>query len=122
MATRASCWTGSARGPIAGSLFLDHGEESALTALGALAEAAHLAPTVIIPEIGERHGLQPGAPARRLQTGRDDLRRTITRDWQNDYADLAANLKQRLGRIRDPEARQEAVAAMRRILDSYDHR
>ncbi len=107
------------RGPIRGSLFLDHGEEESALALARLAEAGHLAPSVIVPEIGEQYELQPGAPARRLRTGRPDLRKTMMRDWQNDYADLAASLKQRLGRIKDAEARREAVAAMRRVLDSY---
>jgi metallo-beta-lactamase family protein len=108
------------RGPVAGSLFLDHGEEASALALGKLAETGRLAPNVIVPEIGEQYELSPGAPARRLQTGRGDLRRALARDWQNDYADLATSLKQRLGRIKDPDARRQAVAAMRRVLDSYD--
>jgi metallo-beta-lactamase family protein len=107
------------RGPVAGSLFLDHGEEASALALGKLAEGERLAPSVIIPEIGEQYELSPAAPATRLKTGRHDLRKVIARDWQNDYADLATNLKQRLGRITDPDARREAVAAMRRVLDSY---
>jgi metallo-beta-lactamase family protein len=108
-----------ARGPVSGSLFLDHGEEQAALELGRLATDAHLAPSVIVPEIGERYELQAGAPAKRLATGRPDLRRVMARDWQNDYADLATNLKQKLGRISDPDARREAIAAMQRVLDSY---
>ncbi len=108
-----------ARGPVSGSLFLDHGEEPAALELGRLATDAQLAPSVIVPEIGERYELQAGAPAKRLATGRPDLRRVMARDWQNDYADLATNLKQKLGRISDPDARREAIAAMQRVLDSY---
>jgi metallo-beta-lactamase family protein len=107
------------RAPIGGSLFLDHGEEASALALAQLAEAGTLAPSVIVPEIGEQYELEAGALARRLQTGRSDLRRVIGRDWQNDYADLATNLKQRLARIKDADARREAIAAMQRVLDSY---
>lgn len=108
-----------ARGPVAGSLFLDHGEEASALALGKLAEAGHLAPSVIIPEIGEQYELSPGTPARRLETGRQDLRPVMERDWQNEYADLAANLKRRLSQIKDQQDRREAIAAMRRVLDNY---
>lgn len=108
------------RGPVSGSIFLDHGEEASALALARLVESERLAPSVIVPEIGEQYELSPGQPAQRLQTGRQDLRQVIARDWQNDYADLATNLKQRLGRIKDPEARRQAVAAMRQVLDGYD--
>ena len=110
-----------ARGPVSGSLFLDHGEEQAALELGRLATAAQLAPSVIIPEIGERYELQPGTPAKRLQTGRPDLAHVMARDWQNDYADLATNLKHKLGRIGDPDARRQAIAEMQRVLDRFIH-
>lgn len=109
----------AARGPIGGSLLLAHGEQGAIAELGRLAGGRGLAPSVIVPEIGETYELAAGVPARRTRTGRADLRLAIGRDWQNDYADLATNLKRRLAGIRDAQARQEAIAAMRKVLDSY---
>ena len=107
----------AARAPIAGSLFFVHGEGAALDAL-----RRDLHPSVgsvLVPEIGERYALPPGAPAKRLKTGRAELREIVSRDWQNDYADFAANLKQDLERIADDARRREALALMRDVLDRY---
>lgn len=111
-------WIG-ARGPIAGSLFLDHGESGSSEELRRLSQSRALAPVVVVPEIGERYELAPGAPAKRIRTGRTDVQQALGRDWQNAYADLATSLKRRLEAIRDTEARQKAIDEMRRILDAY---
>jgi metallo-beta-lactamase family protein len=111
------------RGPIAGSLFLDHGEAGAVEELRRLAQSRELAPTVVAPALGETYELEPGRPARRTKTGRADIQQALGRDWQNDYAELAVSLKRRLGQIQDRRARQEAIARMRQVLDSYaEHR
>ena len=107
-------WIG-AREPVAGSLFLTHGEPAALEALRGEAEARIA--SVVIPEIGERWELPAGAPASRLATGRTDIE--VGRDWQNDYADFAANLKRGLQRIEDGRRRAEALRRMREVLDDY---
>ncbi|MDQ4419494.1 MBL fold metallo-hydrolase [Sphingobium sp. DEHP117] len=107
------------RGPIAGSLFLDHGEPGAIEELRKLAELQRLAPSILVPEIGEVYELKAGEPARRTRTGRPELQQAIGRDWQNDYAELATTLKRRLGNIPDPGARQKAIDEMRKVLDSY---
>ena len=113
----------AARAPIAGSLFLTHGEADAIEAMRRLAQSRDLAPVIVTPEIGESYALTAAAPAKRTKTGRVDLVQAIGRDWQNSYADFAANLKRELGRIRDAAARDKAIADMRRILDSYaEHR
>lgn len=104
-----------ARRPILGSLFLTHGEPSATTSLGTVFE--RVLPSVIVPEIGERYELPAGNPARRLATGRTDLRGAISRDWQNEYADFAANLKRDLLRIEEADRRRRTLAQMRAILD-----
>jgi metallo-beta-lactamase family protein len=104
-----------ARQPIVGSLFLTHGEAGPIEALREAAAAQGA--LVIVPEIGERYELPPGRPARRLATGRVDLRPVLARDWQNDYADFSVNLKRRLQAIRTAEQRAEAIARMRAILD-----
>lgn len=111
-------WIGE-RGPITGALFLDHGERNALSELRDLAVARKLAPVVVVPEIGESYDLSAGQPAKRVKTGREDLRTALGRDWQNNYADLATNLKRRLADIRDAAAREKAIDEMRAVLDSY---
>jgi metallo-beta-lactamase family protein len=110
----------NARRPVAGSLFLIHGEQEAITSLRDVVTSK--ADSVLIPEIGERYALRPAQPARRLTTGRPDAMQIVGRDWQNDYADLAVNLKRRLQRIESAEARREAVRRMGEILDSYQKR
>jgi metallo-beta-lactamase family protein len=105
-----------ARAPVRGSIFLTHGEATAIEALrGALQDHA---PTVVTPEIGEVYALPAASAAKRLKTGRTDLGDAIGRDWQNEYADLASHLKPALQRI-DPARRKEALARMRAVLDSY---
>jgi metallo-beta-lactamase family protein len=92
-----------ARQPIRGSLFLTHGEP---TATGALREAfGKKLASVIVPEIGEEYELAAAAPARRLRTGRVELQEALSGDWQNAYANFAANLKPRLKRVPDAAQR-----------------
>lgn len=107
----------AARRPVRGSLFLTHGEAGAIEALRRAAEP--LAPSVIAPEIGERYALPAGAPAKRLATGRTDLQAVVSRDWQNDYAALAVDLKRDLQRIEGDARRAEAIARIRDVLDRY---
>ena len=105
-----------ARQPIRGTLFLTHGERAAT---GALREAlGKNLSSIIVPEIGERYELSAGLPARRLRTGRVDLQESLSSDWQNAYAEFAANLKPRLKRIPDAAERGRAVAEMKRILET----
>ena len=106
-----------ARKPISGSLFLIHGETGAIESLRSA--VADRASSVVVPEIGERYELPAGAPARRLATGRVELRETLNGDWQNAYADLAANLKRDLQRIESNARRSQALAQMRAILDEF---
>ncbi|HET9639263.1 MAG TPA: MBL fold metallo-hydrolase [Allosphingosinicella sp.] len=106
-----------ARKPVLGSLFLTHGEEPALEALKRDLESG--LPSILIPEIGERYELPAGAPAKRLATGRVELRDALSRDWQNDYADMVVNLKRELQQIRSAKKRAEALARMREVIDQY---
>lgn len=109
------------RNPVSGSVFLDHGEAAAIESLAN--ELKKTTASVITPEIGETYELPAGSPARRTKTGRTELRQVLNRDWQNAYADLAANLKRDLQRIETAERRQEAIARMREVIDSFaEHR
>lgn len=109
----------SGRQPIAGSLFLTHGEAGAIETLRRRVQSLEAAESIIVPEIGEAYALPHGAPAKRVATGRVDLREGLERDWQNDYADFAANLKAALKSIETAEARRKALREMKAVLDSY---
>ncbi|MBS0502350.1 MAG: MBL fold metallo-hydrolase [Proteobacteria bacterium] len=106
-----------ARKPVGGTLFLTHGEEGALQSLEAALQKEM--GSIRVPEIGEVYELPHGKPAMRLKTGRKDVRAVLRRDWQNDYADLAVNLKREVARIADEKRRREALRRMRDILHEY---
>jgi len=110
----------AARAPIAGSLFLSHGESEAIAALSALVAAQAGAPGVIAPRLGESFALTPGAGAKRLRTARMDVASALGSDWQNDYASFVANLKHELKHFRSDADRRRAIAEMRRILAQAD--
>lgn len=113
----------AARDPITGSLFLDHGEAESTEALRRLVQADGKVGTIIVPEIGERYALPPGAPGKRLATGRPDLHEAIGEDWQNEYAAFATSLKRELHAIESAKARREALKRMREVLRGFqDHR
>ena len=109
----------AARAPVRGTLFLDHGEEASLEGLRKIAVQRLPETNVTVPEIGEQYALPPGAPARRLKTGRVDVRDALGRDWQNSYADFVTGLKRELAKIDDQRQREAAIKAMRKVLDDY---
>ena len=102
------------RRPIRGSVSLTHGERAATQSMQA--SLGKTLPSIIVPEIGEQYALADSSPARRLRTGRLEVRDALTGDWQNAYAQFAANLKPRLKRIRNPAERARAIAEMERVL------
>lgn len=106
-----------ARRPVTGSLFLTHGEEASVAGLRALLEREMS--SIVTPEIGEVYELPAGAPAKRLKTGRDDLRNAVESDWQNDYARFSLDLKHALQKIEEGDRRREAIARMRDVLTQY---
>lgn len=109
----------AARQPVAGSIFLTHGEAGAIETFRRTLQSADLASSIITPEIGERYLLASGAPAKRVATGRADMRDAVEADWQNDYARFTTSLKQELRRIEDAAARREAIERMRTVLTSF---
>lgn len=108
-----------ARQPIAGSLFLSHGEKESTEALRRLSQASDAAASIVTPALGEAYELPQGAPARRIRTGSADMQEAVSRDWQNDYADFATRLKRELREIESASARREALARMSAVLASY---
>lgn len=109
----------AARMPIAGSLFLDHGEAEAQETMRRELQRRHPELQVRIPEIGEEYILPPGEPAMRSATGRTDLDQALGRDWQNAYAAFASSLKHDLARLESDREREKALAQMQQVLASY---
>ena len=110
----------AARRPIAGSLFLDHGEQSAIAALGQA--AATMTASVITPAIGETYQLRHGAAAEKTKSRAVLSLSETESDWQNDYADFSVNLKRRLRQIQEADARRAAIAEMNALLERYQAR
>ena len=110
----------AARLPVAGSVFLDHGEPEAAEGLRRQLQARLPEQEVRLPAIGECYALPPRAKAKRETTGRQDLMLATGHDWQNAYADFASSLKARLGRMPDDRAREQAMKALREVLDAHD--
>jgi metallo-beta-lactamase family protein len=102
-----------ARGPVRGSIFLDHGEPPALEGLARrLAEAGQAREQVIIPQVDQAYRLSPAgavagpAPPPRIAPGL-----AAAPDWHNARAQLILDLNERLEDM-PPEARE---ALIRRI-------
>jgi metallo-beta-lactamase family protein len=108
------------RMPIAGSLFLDHGEPEAAEGLRRQLQAQLPGLQVRLPVIGERYALPRADKARRETTGRQDLPLVTGRDWQNAYADFATSLKARLAHMANDRQREQALQRLREVLDAHD--
>jgi metallo-beta-lactamase family protein len=107
-----------ARGPVEGSVFLNHGEPEALAGLRERLQAAGFAPEqVVVPEIDETFAIgRRRAEAR--AGGRARLApHTATRlDWHNARAGLLIALNEALEAQPDDAAREAMIARLRAAL------
>ncbi len=106
------------RTPVTGAVFLDHGEPEAVAALAGAAQELDSTLTVVAPDLGARYRLHAGGPAEPLGTA-EPRAYTTGRDWQNEYAAFAVDLREKLLRIEDRRAREQAIADMNAVLESY---
>src|SRR3546814_3235795 len=79
------------RRPIAGSLFLTHGEERSVEALASKLTPLGIARSIITPEIGDCYQLGHAGPAILVGSARDENSEAIGPDWRNMCASLLAN-------------------------------
>ncbi|WP_374571535.1 MBL fold metallo-hydrolase [Phenylobacterium sp.] len=108
-----------ARAPVAGSIFLDHGEPDAVRGLIARLEAAGFpADQLVAPEMDETFKLRraraeaaEGAPARLAP------RRAAAPDWHNARARLLMALSEALEAAPDDDAREALIAHLQGALD-----
>jgi metallo-beta-lactamase family protein len=102
----------TARGPVAGKVFLDHGEPGALEGLRArLVEAGFAADQIVVPALDDRfrlsrRGAEPSAGAPRVTPA------AAARDWHNARARLLLELDERLEAAGTDAAREALLARL----------
>ncbi|WP_316976554.1 MBL fold metallo-hydrolase [Shumkonia mesophila] len=110
-----------ARLPVAGGIFLSHGEQSVIEALRSRLIKAQFDPNLVfVPQLDEVFDLAiDGAPKRHLDRPRLDpasVSETATSDWHNDYAALLLELANDLRTLPDVETRRRLLVDLRRTL------
>lgn len=107
------------RTPIRGSLFLVHGEQSALAGFAETLGTIPDLPATIVPKLGETWELQPGKAATRLTAGRPDAAElTASRDWISKLAALRQEVEEKLSEQPTNQDREKMLAALKRALES----
>ncbi|WP_339827668.1 MBL fold metallo-hydrolase [uncultured Parasphingorhabdus sp.] len=107
------------RTPIRGSLFLVHGDPTALTSLAEKVGEILEMPSTIIPALGETWELEPAKPAIRKSAGRSDAADlTASRDWISKLAALRNEVDKKILEQPTVQDREKILAALKRALDS----
>jgi len=109
------------RFPVAGGIFLSHGEQSVIEALRSRLIKTKLdADRLFVPQLDEVFDLATdGAPVRHLDRPRLDptsVSETAVSDWHNDYAALLLELANDLRTLPDVETRRRLLVDLRRTL------
>ncbi len=109
------------RTPIRGSLFLVHGDQTALTGLAESLGKIPDLPAAIIPALGETWALRPAEPATSQSAGRADAADlTASRDWISKLAALRAEVEEKIIKQPSNQDREKMLAALKRALDSVN--
>jgi metallo-beta-lactamase family protein len=109
------------RAPVKGSLFLVHGDPTALTSLAETLREIPGLPAAVVPALGETWALQPAEPATRQSAGRADAEKlTASRDWVSKLAALRTEVEEKISRQPTDQDREKMLAALRRALDSVN--
>jgi len=107
------------RTPISGSLFLVHGEQTALSGLAETLAAIPNLPAAIIPALGETWELRKAERATRLSAGRPDAAAlTASRDWISKLAALRHDVEEKLSSQPTNQDREKMLAALQRALEN----
>ena len=109
--------------PISRTVFLTHGEESALAALrDGLVAAGCEAERVVIPRIDDEVDLLGKGPVRPERKGprRLEPEAVSALDWHNDLAQFSLDLRAELEQAADERARKAILRRMRRALEGAE--
>jgi metallo-beta-lactamase family protein len=109
-----------ARGPVAGSVFLAHGEPDAAAGLKRrLTEAGLAADQIVIPQLDESFGLTAGRALSQDQPSKRLPPQAASRlDWHNDRAAFNLALNAALQAASDDGARERLLAALQAALQA----
>jgi metallo-beta-lactamase family protein len=105
------------RGPVAGRLFLNHGDDDAREEMARLlAERGFDPEKIVLPQMDEVFELVAGDAKSKGRLPERIPRAELLTDWNNDYAAFIVTLTQRLAEAEDDEERRRIIAALRRAL------
>lgn len=107
------------RAPIAGALFLNHGDDDARRVLAdLLAEKGIEREKIFLPKFDERFDLTAGTPQSKGRVAeRIDSTEMLTHDWHNDYARFILSLSQRLEEVKDPGKRTDLLEQLLQVVE-----
>ena len=109
----------AAQGPIAGNLFLDHGEPAALAMLARDAGELDGIPKPCVPALGQYYVLEARRPAKLVHPARGDAEKLVGgSDWRSRQAAVRAALDARLASLPTDTARETALASIERALEA----
>lgn len=114
----------AARGPVAGGVFLVHGEEAAIAGLARRLEGRGLAPSAAIlrPTLDEAFRLPVAAPPELDEAAsrrRRDRPEAVGRpDWHNERAALLLAIEEALEQAPDERSRAALLARLRRAMEA----
>lgn len=107
------------RGPVAGTIFLTHGEEAGLAALQARLEARHPDARIAAPHLDDLYDLN-GVGTLVAEGGRP-LRlppeKVARLDWHNDLSKLLLDVSERVDAAADERGRAAIIRRLRRALE-----
>ena len=107
------------RAPIAGGLFLNHGEQDAREELARLSSERGIDfDKIILPMFDETFTL---TAAKATSKGRGKKRiedAALERDWHNDYAAFILELANRLEETGDPAARRTMIGKLHQVIEA----
>ena len=107
-----------ARRPIAGGLFLNHGEDEARHRLVELLVEAGLDPDLIrLPALDEVFELHAGAPESKGRAAERIEQGELAVDWNDRFEELVLSIERELEAAPDAEARDRILRALEGTLN-----
>ncbi|WPZ34028.1 MBL fold metallo-hydrolase [Thalassobaculum sp. OXR-137] len=110
------------RGPVSGTIFLTHGEETALTALQARVASLFPETRIVAPQLDDLYDLDgvatcvvEGARPRRLPP-----EKVARLDWHNDLSKLLLAISEQVDAAADERGRAAIIRRLRRALDAEE--
>jgi metallo-beta-lactamase family protein len=106
------------RTPVAGGLFLNHGDDGARRALAELLSQRGLSPDkIVIPSFDETFELVAGSAQSKGRVAERIADAALERDWHSDYAVFILRLADRLRGTVDPAKREQLIARLEAALE-----